>query len=139
MHQVKHPSTQTTSGFPSGQNGRVPSAPQASGLPAASSVDDLISGAARRADELAAKSTPTPTKTESATPAAEEKPAKKEKSKASRLVYSDSELSPEEKMARLPRYAFVPDPKGDIVLGDATTASVARTVDASEEVLNPPQ
>ena len=38
--------------------------------------------------------------------AADEKAGKKEKSKATRLVYSDNETSPEEKMAVLPRYAF---------------------------------
>lgn len=37
-----------------------------------------------------------------------EKKGKKEKDKNSRLVYSDNEISPEEKMARLPRYAFTP-------------------------------
>ena len=37
----------------------------------------------------------------------EEKAGKKDKdkSKASRLVYADNEVSPEEKMANLPRYA----------------------------------
>lgn len=139
MHQVQHSSAQTTAGFVSGQNGRAPSNPQVGGLPTANSVEDLISGAAKQADELAAKSTFTPAKTEPATPVPEEKPAKKEKTKATRLVYSNSEISPEEKMARLPRYAFVPDQKGETVLGDATTASVTRTVDASQEIVNPPQ
>lgn len=55
------------------------------------------------------ESKPTPTSTDKA--CAEEKQQKKEKTKATRLVYSESELSPEEKMARLPRYAFVPQNK----------------------------
>ena len=38
----------------------------------------------------------------------EENKEKKEKSKASHLVYSDQETSPEEKMAKMPRYAFTP-------------------------------
>jgi hypothetical protein len=40
-------------------------------------------------------------------PDQEKKPAKKEKDKNSRLVYSDNDISPEEKMAALSRYAFV--------------------------------
>ena len=45
--------------------------------------------------------------------AAEEKVPKKEKdkNKTSRLVYSDNEVSPEEKMAKMPRYAFTPEKK----------------------------
>lgn len=38
-----------------------------------------------------------------------EKRPKKEKEKAIKLVYSDNETSPEEKMAKLSRYAFVPN------------------------------
>lgn len=38
----------------------------------------------------------------------EEKKDKKDKSKASHLVYSDQDTSPEEKMAKLARYAFTP-------------------------------
>ncbi|PGH10189.1 hypothetical protein AJ80_07548 [Polytolypa hystricis UAMH7299] len=80
------------------------------------SLDELISGAAKQADELAGKSPQPPAKTEEAT--GENKPAKKEKekSKATRLVYSDSEFSPEEKMARLPRYAYVPERKAETVV-----------------------
>ena len=95
-----------------------------------SSLDELISGASRQAEE-AAKAQPAPVPIPSsanipsngngasgpgAPPATkkvgdeqgEEKTAKKEKdkSKASRLVYSDNDISPEEKMAILPRYAF---------------------------------
>lgn len=43
--------------------------------------------------------------------AGEEKTSKKEKekNKATKLVYSDNDVSPEEKMARMPRYAFTPE------------------------------
>lgn len=56
----------------------------------------------------------------------EEKKGKKEKEKdkSTKLVYSDNEVSPEEKMAQLPRYAFSPDGKKSGVLGGATTAAV---------------
>ena len=53
----------------------------------------------------------------------------KDKEKATKLVYSDKHLSPEEKMASLPRYAFVPTSKKEIVLGDATTPAVTGVVD----------
>jgi hypothetical protein len=45
--------------------------------------------------------------------ATEEKAPKKEKdkNKTSKLVYSDNDVSPEEKMARMPRYAFTPEKK----------------------------
>lgn len=84
----------------------------------AASVDELIS---------TAKGAATPT-----TPSAEagsEKKSKKDKDKATRLVYSDEEVSPEEKMSKLPRYAFVPDRKEETVLGTPEGAVIG-TVDA---------
>ncbi|KAL9131580.1 MAG: hypothetical protein Q9217_000537 [Psora testacea] len=73
----------------------------------ASSLDDLVSGAAKDADKaaIAPETKPEPPKT---APALEEKKTKKEKDKSMKLIYSDNEVSPEEKMAKLPRYAFVP-------------------------------
>lgn len=38
----------------------------------------------------------------------EERKAKKEREKNMKLIYSDNEVSPEEKMAEMPRYAFAP-------------------------------
>ena len=78
------------------------------------SVDDLISGAAKQAETTADK------------PKSEEKP-KKDKSKAVRLVYSDNETSPEEKMAQLARYAFVPEQKGETVLEEVPASVVTGT------------
>lgn len=62
--------------------------------------------------------------------AAEGEPTKikKEKDKATKLVYSDNEVSPEEKMAELPRYAFTPNDKGETVLGEATVPAVTGVV-----------
>lgn len=85
----------------------------------ATSLDELISSASKRADENARKAaSPQPlAATQSAgethlakDQAVEEKTEKKdkEKSKNTRLVYSDNGVSPEEKMARLSRYAFTP-------------------------------
>ena len=58
-----------------------------------------------------------------------EKKGKKDKERATRMVLTDDKISPEEKMAQLPRYAYVPDGKGETVLGDATTPAVTGIVD----------
>lgn len=100
----------------------------------ATSLDDLLSGAAKDADEAGrAAEAKANTKAESAQP---EKKSKKDKEKATKLVYSDNETSPEEKMAQLPRYAFVPDGKGETVLGDATTAAVTGVATGSGDVFD---
>jgi hypothetical protein len=85
------------------------------------SLDDLISGASKQAEKVleaagAATEIPTagdqpsdkPSDTNADEPA-EEKKDKKEKTKASHLVYSDQDTSPEEKMAKMARYAFIPE------------------------------
>lgn len=65
-----------------------------------------------------------------AAPEPSEKKPKKDKEKATRLVYSDNEVSPEEKMAKLSRYAFAPEQKNDTALVDAADApAVAGVVD----------
>jgi hypothetical protein len=94
-------------------------------------VNDLISGAAKAAES---QNSPAP----KAEGTSEEKPSKKEKekAKATKLVFSDNEISPEEKMAKLPRYAFDPDKKGETVLGEAATAAVAGIVTGSDDVID---
>jgi hypothetical protein len=66
------------------------------GLPDA--IDDLIASVS---NEAATKAEAPPA------PAQEKKSAKKEKDKNTRLVYSDNDVSPEEKASLLSRYAFV--------------------------------
>ena len=102
--------------------------PQTQSLTAPStSLDDLISSAADNATKTIPKAEPSrETKTEE--PPVDKK-SKKDKDKNTKMVYSDNEISPEEKMAKLPRYAFAPDGKGETVLGDATTAAVTGVVD----------
>ncbi|KAF1809082.1 hypothetical protein P152DRAFT_461941 [Eremomyces bilateralis CBS 781.70] len=64
------------------------------------------------------------------------KPSATEKSKKDfRLVYSDNEVSPEEKMATLPRYAFVPNNKPETVLGDVE-GSVTGPVVGPDDVMD---
>jgi hypothetical protein len=95
-----------------------------------SSIDDLISGAAKEADQAATSNVAQPAN------GAEEKPAKKDKSKQSRLVYSDNEISPEEKLARLPRYAFVPDNRTETALGELPSSVVVGTIRQSDTILD---
>lgn len=102
--------------IPGPHNPTIAGAPHSNGMPQPynqqispssatqpTSLDELISGASKQAAEAAsAEATPKPAET------AEEKKDKKDKSKATQLIYSDQQTSPEEKMARLPRYAFTP-------------------------------
>lgn len=93
--------------------------------PVSQSVDDLISGAAN----AAAASKPTE---------GVEKPAKKDKSKPSgHMIYSHETISPEERMAELPRYAFVPDTKTQTVLGEVPPAAVVGAIQTSDTVIDP--
>jgi len=52
---------------------------------------------------------------------------KSKKDKPMKMIYSDNDISPEEKMAKMPRYAFVPDGKIETTLVDSVAAV---TVDA---------
>jgi hypothetical protein len=108
--------------------GRAPAAEPAS---ISSSVNDLVSGAAKEADQAAAKA--------AAGAATEEKPSKKDKSKPTRLVYSDNETSPEEKMARLSRYAFVPDRRGETTLEELPAAVVVGTIREPDKIFDAAQ
>lgn len=113
---------------PPGLQNNIPAAPgTVPEAPSAASINDLISSASKNADAaaLASASKPNtpqpvaPTPPPAAAPAkdepAEEKTAKKdkekEKAKQTRLVYSDNEISPEEKLAMLPKYAYTPRQK----------------------------
>lgn len=86
------------------------------GYPGASTVDELVSGAAQHGDEIdelirRAESGIKPAKKpedEAADEPAGDKKSKKDKEKNVRMVYADTEVSPEERMAQLPRYAYVP-------------------------------
>ena len=66
-----------------------------------------MSGAAQDADRAAGAVEINPELPKVEEPV-EEKKAKKEKDKNMKLIYSDNEVSPEEKMAQMPRYAFAP-------------------------------
>ena len=71
----------------------------------ASSLDDLVSSAAKDADRVAGEQKDE-TKVEDAPH--DEKKSKKTKEKT-KLIYADkNDISPEEKMAQMPRYAFTP-------------------------------
>jgi hypothetical protein len=111
----------------------------------ATSVDDLVSGAAREADDIdeiirmaeagikpkkkdqapAQTSAPETESTSTPVPDANTKSElaekKSKKDKPMKMIYSDNDISPEEKMAIMPRYAYHPDEKADWVLVDANT------------------
>lgn len=89
---------------------------------AAPSADDMTSGAGKEA------------------PKSEEKAGKKEKSKATRMVYSHETISPEEKMAQLPRYAFSRDRfTQETVTGELPGAVVVGAIRDSDTVFDPAQ
>ncbi|KAJ5037582.1 uncharacterized protein L3040_007754 [Drepanopeziza brunnea f. sp. 'multigermtubi'] len=117
----------------------------------ASPVDDAVSGAAREADddidklirmaeagikplkngEVPAPSqapeampTPAPEAKSAETVAPADKKSKKEKGQV-KMMYSDNDLSPEERMAQMPRYAFVPEGKTEPVLVEAAPVAEA--------------
>lgn len=65
---------------------------------------------------------PTPTTTE---PSADKTEAPEKKSKKEmKMVYDDNEISPEEKMAMLPRYAFVPEGKTETLVETQAVVTV---------------
>jgi len=95
-------------GPPGSGIGAPPSSEPSSSLSAiARSLDDLVSGAAKDADQAAATVEPQ-AEVPKAKEAQQEKKGKKEKEKNMKLMYSDNDVSPEEKMAKMPRYAFAP-------------------------------
>ena len=89
----------------------------------ASSIDGVLAGGGERTQDKVAEKPG-------------EKKGKRDKDKVTKLVYSDDTVSPEEKMASLPRYAFVPSGKRESVLEDATTAAVTGVVTGPDDVLD---
>ncbi|KAI9761689.1 MAG: hypothetical protein M1835_008140 [Candelina submexicana] len=98
--------------------------------------EDLVSQTIRNAENATNPAPEVLTEKVVETPT-ERKPRKeKEKDKATKLIYSDNDVSPEEKMANMPRYAFVPDGKRETVLGDAATATVTGVVEDAPDVMD---
>lgn len=88
-----------------------------------------ISEAATITAPQSAEPTPTPAPEVLAKPEVSEKKSKKDK--PIRMIYSDVEFSPEERMSKMLRYAFVPEKKTETALVDASTVpAIAGTVDA---------
>lgn len=89
------------------------------------SLDDLLSGAAKDADRagIIASNKAEPKIDE----LQEEKKGRKDKDKNTKLVYSDNDISPEEKMAQMPRYAFVSNGINNTVIGGAVTTAFVAT------------
>jgi len=66
---------------------------------------------------------PAPTPVQSVEPpqTAEVTEKKSKKDRSVKMLYSDNEISPEEKMAQMPRYAFIPDGKDNSVKVEAAS------------------
>jgi hypothetical protein len=78
-----------------------------------------------------------PAAPETATTDGSGKPAKKEKVKpAVRMIYNHDTLSPEERMAQLPRYAWKPEPT-ETVLSEVPGSTVVGAIQDSDTVLDP--
>ena len=72
-------------------------------------MDELISSGARHGDDIDQMIRMAEAGIKPGKPADEasgEKKGKKDKDKNTRMVYADNDVSPEEKMAQLPRYRF---------------------------------
>ena len=75
---------------------------------------------------VAPTSEPSATTVESS---AEKTEVEKKSKKGMKMVYDDNEVSPEEKMALMPRYAFVQEEMSEMVVGEGNT-QLAVAVDA---------
>lgn len=120
----------------------------------ASSVDDLIADAAKDSSVAASLSkapqpaipAPTPAPAEfgrekdtvAGADAKKSGKKEKEKDKATKMIYSDNEFSPEEKMAGLERYRFDAgkERKEETVLDDATMPAVAGVEQGPDDVID---
>jgi hypothetical protein len=99
----------------------------------ATSLEDLLSGAAKEADR--ADTIATAKGEAKQDEPQEDKKAKKEKDKSTKLVYSDNDISPEEKMAQMPRYAFAPIGKEESMSGGANMAAITVTTGSKDQSL----
>ncbi|ROW04756.1 hypothetical protein VMCG_04832 [Cytospora schulzeri] len=87
------------------------------GQPGASTVDELVAGAARHGDDIdhlirmaeaGIRPAKTPTDGTAAAPPAADGGEKKSKKEKGRMVYGDTDFSPEERMAMMSKYAWTP-------------------------------
>ncbi|KAJ5964294.1 Zinc finger BED-type predicted [Penicillium vulpinum] len=112
--------------------GHVPPTPAASGYSNGDSfqstehvstpVDNQISGAA---NDMASKTDDI------------NKPKKEKTKPAIRMIYNDDTFSPEEKMAQLPRYAYVPDKSTQTALGEIPGNAIVGAIQDSDTVIDP--
>ncbi|KAI0390634.1 hypothetical protein F5Y17DRAFT_443815 [Xylariaceae sp. FL0594] len=114
-NQPPYPHAYTPSSLPS-RPGSIPQAPP-TGLPARPGQEHAGAGVPGAGDDIdqiirmaEAGIRPPPKKSEAAPaePAVPERKSKKDKDKNVLMIYDD-EISPEEKMAAMPRYAYVPE------------------------------
>lgn len=117
LHMGQQVSTPTTPVYPNGSTTPAPAQVPSDG------------------NAQAAAETEAPAETE-----ATEKPAEKPKAKPEiRQIYSHETISPVERMAQLPRYAWNPDRGDETVLVDVPSSTVVGAVQDSDTVLDPAQ
>ena len=115
MHMGHVPPTPAPSGYSNGSSARPTEN-------VCTPVDNHISGAANDAAS----------QTEGGN-----KPKKEKAKPAIRMIYNDDTLSPEEKKAQLPRYAYVPDKSTQTVLGDVPGNAIVGAIQDSDTVIDP--
>ncbi|CAI7663866.1 unnamed protein product [Penicillium glandicola] len=115
MHMGHVPTTPAVSGYSNGDSAQPTEH-------VSTPVDNQISGAA---SDVASK-------------AESISKSKKEKTKpAVRMIYNDDTFSPEEKMAQLPRYAYVPDQSTQTALSELPGNAVVGAIQESDTVIDP--
>ncbi len=120
-------------GGPSYQNYTSSETMQQEPSATAADVDELVANAAKDS-ETAVAAKVAPVLAEATTGKKSKK--EKDKDKATKLIYSDNEVSPEEKMAKLPRYAFDPtSKKEEAVLGSTVEPTATSVVAESDDVI----
>ena len=113
-------------GYPSSTN-----AAQNAGVPAgvaSSTVDGKLVDSGKNAEAISAAK-------KLAAEASTDKKSSIKKDRSMRLIYSDNDVSPEEKMAALPRYMFEKEKKQETVLG-TVTASVTGIAAGPDDVID---
>jgi hypothetical protein len=132
MSSAPQPPGYNNGGYPANAPGTDGNAPQGDDIDAMIRAIEAGQKPAAKGPATAqtsAEPTPTPVPESGPEPVVAEKKSKKDK--PIRMIYSDTDFSPEERMSQMHRYAFIPEEKTETVLVDANAIpGIAGTVDA---------
>lgn len=112
--------------------GHVPPTPAASGYSNGSSAQPTENVSTPVDNQIPGAANDVVSKTEGSS-----KPKKEKTKPAIRMVYNDDTLSPEEKMAQLPRYAYVPDQSTQTALSELPGNAIVGAIQESDTVIDP--